>query len=194
MPSDGRRRILTSRAKLKGKRLQSPRPHRGGGRYGPAHVQRVDRLRPHRDATFCEVADSLGPHATASDGAAVVGEDLARFDWDHVLIDEAQDWADAKRDLLVAVYGSRRMVLADGLVQLIRRHTSCDWMRGLAKTERVVWHLGDSLRMQQNRRLRERSALRIGAWSRDSILSAGGSSCSNANSTTRRHSYARSAP
>lgn len=102
------------------------------------------------DATFREVADSLGPHAAASDGASVVEEDRARFDWDHVLVDEAQDWTDAERDLLIAVYGSRRMVLADGLVQLIRRHTSCDWMRGVAKSERVVRHLGDSLRMQHN--------------------------------------------
>lgn len=102
------------------------------------------------DPTFREVADSLGPYAAGSDGAAVVEEDVARFDWDHVLIDEAQDWTDAERDLLIAVYGSRRMVLADGLVQLIRRHTSCDWMRGIAKSERVVRHFGDSLRMQHN--------------------------------------------
>ncbi len=102
------------------------------------------------DATFREVADALGPHAAhgADAGDDVVGEDRARFDWDHVLIDEAQDWTDAERDLLVAVYGTRRIVLADGLVQLIRRHTSCDWMRGVAKRERVVRHLGESLRMQ----------------------------------------------
>ena len=118
-------------------------------RYGPAHVRRFDYY-DRTDATFCEVADSLGPYAIASYGAAVVEKDRARFDQDHVLIDEAQDWTDAERDLLVAVYGSRRMVLADGLVQLIRRHTSCDWMRGVAKTERVVRHLGDSLRMQHN--------------------------------------------
>ena len=74
--------------------------------------------------------------------------DRARFDWDHVLIDEAQDWTDAERDLLIAVNGSRRMLLADGLVQLIRRHTSCDWMRGVAKTKCVVRHLGNSLLMQ----------------------------------------------
>ena len=56
------------------------------------------------DATFREVADSLGPHAAASDGVAVVEEDRARFDWDHVLIDEARDdWTDAECDLLVAV-------------------------------------------------------------------------------------------
>ena len=36
------------------------------------------------------------------------------FDWNHVLIEEAQDWTDAERDLLIAVYGSWRMVFADG--------------------------------------------------------------------------------
>ena len=66
------------------------------------------------DVTFREVADSIGPHATASDGAAVVEAYRARFDWNHVLIEEAQDWTDAERDLLIAVYGSWRMVFADG--------------------------------------------------------------------------------
>lgn len=107
----------------------------------------IDYERTH--ATFREVANVLSPYAAAT-ADAVIDEDRVRFDWDHVLIDEAQDWTDAERDLLVAVYGTRRLVLADGLVQLIRRHTSCDWLRSLPKSARIVKHLGDSLRMQHN--------------------------------------------
>ena len=97
------------------------------------------------EATYREVADATGPS-----GEAVIAEDPLRFDWDHVFIDEAQDWSDAERDLLISVYGPRRLVLADGLVQLMRRQTSCDWLRGVPKAERVVRALGDSLRMQCN--------------------------------------------
>lgn len=102
------------------------------------------------DAVFREVADVLGPYGDGETGRSVIEEDRERFDWDHVLIDEAQDWTDAERDLLIAVYGSRRIVLADGLVQLIRRQTSCNWMLSVPKDERVVHMLGDSLRMQRN--------------------------------------------
>ncbi len=104
------------------------------------------------DETFREVATALTPNAgaTGDDGEAVIDEDRERFDWDHVLIDEAQDWSDAERDLLMAVYGPRRLVLADGLVQLIRRQTSCNWLLGVPKNERIARTLGDSLRMQHN--------------------------------------------
>ena len=104
------------------------------------------------DATFREVATALKPSAgeRGDNGEAVIDEDRERFAWDHVLIDEAQDWSDAERDLLMSVYGSRRLVLADGLVQLIRRQTSCNWTLGVPKAERIARTLGDSLRMQHN--------------------------------------------
>ncbi len=102
------------------------------------------------DGVFREVADVLGPYADGENGRGVIEEDRERFDWDHVLVDEAQDWTDAERDLLLAVYGSRRVVLADGLVQLIRRQTSCNWMVSVPRSERAVRVLGDSLRMQHN--------------------------------------------
>ena len=76
--------------------------------------------------------------------------DEERFDWDHVLIDEAQDWSDAERDFLAAVYGHRRIAIADGLEQLVRRQTRCDWLSGVPKAERAQRVLGDSLRMLRN--------------------------------------------
>jgi hypothetical protein len=76
--------------------------------------------------------------------------DGGRFDWDHILIDEAQDWTDDERDLLRAVYGHRRIAIADGMEQLVRRQTPCDWLRGLPRGEIVQRVLGDSLRMQRN--------------------------------------------
>jgi hypothetical protein len=86
------------------------------------------------------------------------GDDMAelksrlpqRFDFDYVFVDEAQDWSDAERDFLREMYGSSRLVLADGLEQLVRRQTVCDWIAGIPSTERVAKHLGRSLRMSRN--------------------------------------------
>ena len=52
------------------------------------------------------------------------------------LIDEAQDWSDAERDFLRALYGHRRLVLGDGQEQLIQRQQSCDWNAGVPAAER----------------------------------------------------------
>ncbi len=73
-----------------------------------------------------------------------------RFAWDYVFIDEAQDWTDAERDFIRALYGSENLVLADGLEQLVRRQTPCDWNAGLPKAMRYNRNLGRSLRMATN--------------------------------------------
>jgi hypothetical protein len=73
-----------------------------------------------------------------------------RFAWDYVFIDEAQDWTDAERDFIRALYGSENLVLADGLKQLVRRQTPCDWNAGLLKSLRYNRNLSRSLRMATN--------------------------------------------
>jgi hypothetical protein len=74
----------------------------------------------------------------------------ARFDYDYVFVDEAQDWTVAERDFVRAAYGATNLVVADGLEQLVRHQTSCDWHAGLAKADRFSTHLGRSLRMSSN--------------------------------------------
>jgi hypothetical protein len=73
-----------------------------------------------------------------------------RFAWDYVFIDEAQDCSDAERDFLRALYGHRRLVLADGVDQLVRRQVACDWNVGIASHERIAHRLDSSLRMLRN--------------------------------------------
>ena len=73
-----------------------------------------------------------------------------RFAFDAVLIDEAQDWHDEERDLVRMLFGRSNVVLADGIEQLVRRQTSCDWNVGVPKVERSRRELGRSLRMQKN--------------------------------------------
>jgi|GEM_PF-5778121 len=73
-----------------------------------------------------------------------------RFGWDHIFIDESQDCTDSERDFLRALYGHRRLVLADGVDQLQRRQIACDWMRDIPKNEIIEHRLDKSLRMLRN--------------------------------------------
>jgi hypothetical protein len=101
------------------------------------------------DATYREVAAAL------RDGAgglmsALRADDPARFAWGQVLVDEAQDCSDAERDLLLAAYGAERIAIADGLAQLVRRQTPCDWPSAANGTPVASRALTDSMRMQGN--------------------------------------------
>jgi hypothetical protein len=105
-----------------------------------------DRL----DAAYRDAADFLSDGPESDTVASIVASDPARLDWDCILIDEAQDWSDAERDLLRAIYGHRRLVLADGLMQLVRRQVACDWTHSVPSRERESRTLEKSLRMLRN--------------------------------------------
>ena len=102
------------------------------------------------DAAYREVAAALRDPAGGGLMAELRERDRARFAWDHVLVDEAQDCSDAERDLLLAAYGARRIAIADGLAQLVRRQTPCDWLMAANGTPVTSRALTDSMRMQAN--------------------------------------------
>jgi hypothetical protein len=104
------------------------------------------------DAVLDETRAMLigAPDGPTGDIARLRSDDPHRFDWDYVFIDEAQDCSDSERDFLRALYGHRRLVLADGIEQLVRRQVGCDWNRGIPGNERVVIPLVSSLRMLRN--------------------------------------------
>lgn len=77
-------------------------------------------------------------------------ENPSLFNWDIVMIDEAQDWPSEERDILASIFGSQRLVVADGVDQLVRRDGRCDWV-GLATPEqRQIVSLRKSLRLKSN--------------------------------------------
>lgn len=53
------------------------------------------------------------------------------IDWDYVLVDEAQDWLELEKDILYAIYGPERIVVADGVDQFMRSDHKIDWAEGL---------------------------------------------------------------
>lgn len=71
------------------------------------------------------------------------------FMWDAVFVDEGQDWPSNEIEILRALYGSERVVVADGVDQFVRESVA-DWSRGLTKEKLQVRRLRRCLRMKAN--------------------------------------------
>jgi hypothetical protein len=102
------------------------------------------------DGMLGELCEMLTGDANSGDAAALKSRRPEQFDYEYVFIDEAQDCTNAERDFLRAIYGAQRLVLADGLDQLVRRQNPCDWNAGVPSSERMTRHLGRSLRMTRH--------------------------------------------
>ncbi len=61
--------------------------------------------------------------------------------YDYIFIDEAQDWKKEERDILYAIFGSKNIIIADGMEQLIRANEPLNW--GVSKGVRVINHSVD---------------------------------------------------
>lgn len=64
------------------------------------------------------------------DGVEMVKEICASdstLDWDYVLIDEAQDWSNLERDIILKLFDKGKIIVADGGQQFVRRIDVCDW-------------------------------------------------------------------
>jgi hypothetical protein len=84
----------------------------------------------------------------AEDVEKLLRERPEAFGWDFLLIDEGQDWPEDERDLLRFLYPARQFVIADGMDQLVRSESACDWKKGLASNEVQVIALARCLRMK----------------------------------------------
>ncbi|WP_417888114.1 AAA family ATPase [Zunongwangia sp.] len=51
--------------------------------------------------------------------------------WDYLLIDEAQDWGELEKEIIFRIFGREKVIIADGVDQLIRSQNKCNWIRGL---------------------------------------------------------------
>jgi hypothetical protein len=76
--------------------------------------------------------------------------DPETFEWDRLLIDEGQDWPTNEMNLLRRLYGARKLIIADGVDQLVRQDSNCDWLRGLHRGDYRVCNLDSGLRMKRN--------------------------------------------
>jgi len=88
---------------------------------------------PHKESTGEECIENVTPLA-----------------WDLILIDEGQDWPELERDVLRLAYETYRLVVVDGIDQLIRGQKPCDWKQGLIKDQYANVDLKSGLRMKRN--------------------------------------------
>ena len=76
--------------------------------------------------------------------------DPEAHDWDIIVVDEGQDWPANEMKLLRRLHGPRRLMVADGLDQLVRQDVNCDWLAALPTAEYMVQSLQSGLRMKRN--------------------------------------------
>ena len=50
-----------------------------------------------------------------------------QLNWDYLLIDEAQDWTNSERDIVLKLFDRGKIIVADGGQQFVRRTNTCDW-------------------------------------------------------------------
>jgi len=83
-------------------------------------------------------------------GEAAWTENPSILNWDIVMVDEAQDWPSEERDILASIFGPERLVVADGVDQLVRRDGRCDWVGLVSPEKRQIVSLRKSLRLKSN--------------------------------------------
>lgn len=80
-----------------------------------------------------------------------VRENPETYAWDHVLVDEGQDWPRDERDILYRLFGPDKCIVADGVDQLVRDGVHCDWRDpGIVRDRYQIVHLRRSLRLKSN--------------------------------------------
>lgn len=85
-----------------------------------------DKYLSHYEQVLAELNDFLSD----PEGANLVKEELSEdsyLDWDYLLIDEAQDWNDSERDIVLKLFDKGKIIVADGGNQFVRRGKVCDW-------------------------------------------------------------------
>ncbi len=86
---------------------------------------------------------------TPKDIQEIKDREPERFSFDFVMADEGQDWPQDEAEILKLLYGTNRLVTADGVDQLLRGQR-CDWQKGIPENERKLVRLRRCLRMKSN--------------------------------------------
>ncbi len=79
---------------------------------------------------YDEILKELNDLMSDEDGIALVRDAASHnenLDWDYLLIDEAQDWIDGERDIVLKLFDKGHIIIADGGNQFVRRRNVCDW-------------------------------------------------------------------
>lgn len=74
-----------------------------------------------------EMLDFLESDSEAPEMIKALCEDNPKLNWEYILIDEAQDWSEGERNLILRLYDKNKILVADGGQQFVRNIMPCDW-------------------------------------------------------------------
>ena len=95
---------------------------------------------------LCEIKEFLSDDAAVCLAKEEIKKDIY-LDWDYLLIDEAQDWSEEERDIVLRIFDKGNIIVADGGNQFVRRDKVCDWS---TIRERNTIKLKNCLRQKAN--------------------------------------------
>jgi hypothetical protein len=102
------------------------------------------------DNSILELSESFNKLIFNADEIAdVIKRNPEQLAFDCVLVDEAQDWRPEEVLSLKSIFGSKNLVISDGMDQLVRG-AKTSWTLGLKEFEKIVFSLDQSLRMKSN--------------------------------------------
>ncbi len=85
-----------------------------------------DKFLQHYSAVLSELNEFLSDTEAISIVIDDIKED-SNLDWDYLLIDEAQDWNETERDIVLKLFDKGKIIIADGGNQFVRHGQVCDW-------------------------------------------------------------------
>lgn len=74
-----------------------------------------------------KMIDFMQSDPCARNKIKLLTEDNPKYNWEYVLIDEAQDWNELEKSLIIMLYGKNKVFVADGGQQFVRSVVPCDW-------------------------------------------------------------------
>lgn len=81
----------------------------------------------HYSSVLKEMLDFLQSDEEAVQMVKELCKNDVNLDWDYLLIDEAQDWSNIERDIILSLFDKGKLVVADGGQQFVRNMDVCDW-------------------------------------------------------------------
>jgi hypothetical protein len=105
---------------------------------------------PHLHDAFSALLEGRTPAQLRQDARTLAEIEPERFGFDYVCVDESQDCLDHERTLLRALWSPERTILADGMDQLVRRQTPCNWTSDVPGGIRATFELPHALRTTPN--------------------------------------------
>ncbi len=107
-----------------------------------------EELYEQRKLELLELLANESPESLSKESVAQNAPEV--FAWDYVLVDEGQDWPENERDILYRCFGPQRCIVADGVDQLIRGASPCDWTGPPLARNRQTVPLRRAMRMKSN--------------------------------------------